>query len=225
MIVLIAQPDDVGAHGLVERWSAAETVVLRPEDLSRPGWIHRPDRPGSGRAVVDGHKVATSDIDAVLSRRACILPSDLEWLAGEDRDYSATEMTAFLVAWLSSLPCPVVNRPQPNCLCGPNWSPTRWRAAAARSGMELAPAGTGPAGYASVVGAYVIGAPDADLAVAARRLATGAGVELVSVGFTAGAAAFTNASLWPDLTDEAVVVALERLLGIAQVAGTLVAAG
>jgi hypothetical protein len=225
MIVVIAGPDDAGALRLVERWSAAEAAVLRPEDLSRPGWLHRPDRPGSGRAVVAGKKVATSEITAVLSRRACVLPGELDWLAAEDRDYAATEMTAFLVAWLSWLPCPVVNRAQPNCLCGPNWSATRWRAAAARSGMALAAPGEVAAGCATVVGAYVIGAPDVELAGQARRLATAAGVELLSIGFSPRGWSFTGASLWPDLNDEAVVEALEPIFGLAAPAEPLVAAG
>ncbi len=225
MIVVIAGPGDAGALRLVERWGAAEAAVLRPEDLSRPGWVHRPDRPGSGRAVVAGREVATTQITAVLSRRACVLPGELGWLAAEDRDYAATEMTAFLVSWLSWLPCPVLNRPQPNCLCGPNWSATRWRAAAARSGLAPAPPGEIAAGSARVVGAYVIGAPDAELAGKARRLATAAGVELLSVGFSAGNARFTGASLWPDLDDGAVVEALEPLLGLAAPVEPLVAAG
>ena len=225
MIVVIAGPDDIGAQLLVDRPAWAELAMLRPEDLSRPGWIHRPDRPASGRAVIDGRVVPTAEITAVLSRRACIASAELDWLHPEDRDYAAIEMTAFLVAWLTWLPCPVVNRPQPGCLCGPSWSATRWRAAAAMTGLAQAPSGSLPVGFVNIVGAYAIGAPSAETAARARQLATAARVELLSVGFTAGDEAFTGASLWPDLALEPVIEALEGLLGLAEPAEALVAAG
>jgi hypothetical protein len=44
----------------------------------------------------------------------------------EDRSYVAAEVNSFLIAWLSSLNCPVVNRPVGNCLAGPDWRPEQW---------------------------------------------------------------------------------------------------
>jgi hypothetical protein len=57
----------------------------------------------------------------------------LSWIAADDRSYAMAEVNAFLVAWLSSLTCPVLNRPTATSLCGPGWSQTHWRIAAARA--------------------------------------------------------------------------------------------
>jgi hypothetical protein len=51
---------------------------------------------------------------------------DLTWVNPARGDFMAAEMTAFLLAWLEALECPVIPRPSPGCLCGRNWGWPHW---------------------------------------------------------------------------------------------------
>lgn len=233
MIVVVGSCHDPVASDLVRRWAGHGAAVLGCEDLSRAGWYHRVSDPSSSQAVVAGSVVAAREIRGVLVRRPWIMEVELAHIATADREYVAAEMNAFLLAWLSSLPCPVLNRPRGTCLCGPDWRPLQWAQAAARAGLETdaahwrVPDRSKPGSRGSqkssavpievsVVGERCFGAPDERYASGAKRLAILANTALLTVRFVARTHGprFLSATAMPDLKDVEVVGAVcDYLLG------------
>ena len=223
MIAVLASGLDPEAQALVAGWSSAGAALLSAEDLGSPGWVFDPGDPSSGVAVVAGRRIPISSLRAVLTRRPAIVAEELSWIVPADRPYVAAETNAFLVAWLSAVPCRVVNRSTPTSLCGPAWNRVQWQAAAARAGMPWVecPRGeefqTKPAEETEtlvVCGECVLFARDAATEAAARSLAHAAGVTLLSVRTYKGA--ICGASVAPDLGNAAVRSALlDHLRGTA----------
>ncbi len=236
MFVVLAYGHDAGARALVQHWRAAgeRAALLTCADLSRPGWRYVAGV-ALGEAVIDGQVIATHDIRAVISRIPAVGEAELTHVHEEDRRYAAAEMQAFLVAWLMSLECPVLNRPSPSNLGGPSWSVAQWVQRARRLGIATRPVRQrivytpgGSSGaecrvnanavFVDVVGdrAFLVGgrspgAAEASLAQAAIALARDAGVELLRVYFERGseqAPVFLEAGLWIDVAAESVAEAL-----------------
>ncbi|MBO0781113.1 MAG: hypothetical protein J2P37_20025 [Ktedonobacteraceae bacterium] len=139
MLVIAAHHGDPVAQTLLERWSAHGACLLTCTDLSRPGWSYDPASPEQAIAVIDGREVVTGQITGVLNRLVRISPHEITWMRREDREYAANEMNAFLLAWLSQLSCPVLNRPRAACLAGPQWRLERWIMLATRVGISVHP--------------------------------------------------------------------------------------
>jgi hypothetical protein len=236
VIVVVAGRHDAAAKAFVERGAAAGAalLILTPSDLSRPGWRFRLDAqgtPAAATAVVGGEVVAVEAIDGVLTRLPQVSEHDLGQIVPADRAYVAAEMSAFLLAWLSALPCPVLNRPTPPCLAGPCWAPERWVQLAARLGIPIRPvrrraagAGTetestneasdGPPVTVTVVGERCLGTADRRLAGTAGRLATAAGTDLLAVHFAPGGAeaCLVSADPWPDVSSPEIADAVRAYL-------------
>ncbi len=220
MLVLFASRQDSAARALAARWADHGATLLTSRDLSAAGWRHFLNAEGPATAVIGGRTVDCGEIRGVLVRWPCIYERELAQIDAEDRAYVASEMTAFLVSWLSWLPCPVLNRPTPTNLMGPSWRPEQWAHAAARAGIPVRPvrrravfppeaAASSPAGpppcAVTVIGDRWFGDVDPALAASARRLAHAAGVDLLSAHFDSPdpGARLVGADLWPDLaTDE-----------------------
>lgn len=233
MLVIFASRHDPAARALTARWSAHDATLLTSRDLSVAGWRHFLNAGGSSTAVIDGRMVACEEITGVLVRWPCVYERELSTIVPDDRAYVASEMTAFLISWLTRLPCPVLNRPTPTSLLGPNWRPEEWVHAAARAGIPVRPirrrvalsarpepstpaSPSGPPPCAvTVVGDRWIGPVDPTLAAQARRLADVAGVDLLTAHFDAPdpGALLIGVDLWPDLsTDEAADAVLAYFL-------------
>ena len=235
MLVILAYAHDAGARALVERWRAdgEDAALLTCADLSRPGWRHGGGM--TGQAVIDGQLIATRDIRAVVTRIPAVGEAELMHLHDDDRRYAAAEMQAFLLAWLMSLECPVLNRPMPSNLGGPFWSTAEWVRRARRLGLAARPvrqrlvyvSGVSRlpdrridpnAIYVDVVGerAFLTGGrtprgDEASLARAAVALARDAGAELLRVYFECRpdqAPVFLEAGLWIDIAADGVAAAL-----------------
>jgi len=230
MLVVVASSWDEAARTLVKRWEPHGAGLLTVNDLSRAGWAHYLEDPDRSRAVIGGRVVATGDISGVLTRLPAVTDQELSAIVAEDRAYAATEMTAFLMYWLSTLECPVLNQPSASCLCGPSWRPEQWTLAASRLGLPVAPRRrhTPPFGQGisaamdeplfsfpdthtgvvqmTVIGDRCIGAGDEELARQARLLATAPGVDLLAVVFSGPEAGsqFVDAHLWVDVSHDAV---------------------
>ncbi|HEX8474579.1 MAG TPA: hypothetical protein VF666_11140 [Pyrinomonadaceae bacterium] len=234
MILVLAHHYDHPAKEFVERLRPHDARLLTCRDLSTAGWRYYPGRPYDTRAVVGGQVVPIEKIDGILTRLPSVSESDLPHIVAADRSYVAAEMTAFLTAWLSEAPFPVVNRPSPTCLMGCNWRPEQWTHAAARLGLrtrekrhivarqkkatedvtkaapqETPEIPTTPT-TVTVVGDRCIGDVDAELAAQAVCLARSASVELLSVQFDGASAdaAFVGAYLGAELSQAAVADAL-----------------
>lgn len=220
MRLVLAGRHDAAARALVARWGADRAALAGPADLSRPGWRHHAGEPGQATAAVGGRTVPATELEAVVVRLGAVAADELDDVRPEDRDYAAQEMTAFLLAWLDGLRCPVLNRPTPGCLNGPAWRPEQWALAAAGAGLPLArpplPARPVPRDGAvvTVVGDRCVGDAHPVTAGRVRRLAAAARVALLEVRLDGGGpdAAFLGAHAWPDLADPAVAGALDAHL-------------
>jgi hypothetical protein len=245
MFVVLAYTHDAGARTFIQRWRAhgEEAALLTCADLSLPGWRHLAGAP-AGHAVIDGQVIATREIRAVITRIPAIDAAELAHVHDEDRSYAAAEMQAFLLAWLTSLECPVLNRPTPSNLGGPSWSAAQWVGRARRLGLAAQPvrqrAVYTPGAASSAVCRVdansifvdVVGdrafladgrapsASEASLAEAAIALAREADVELLRAYFEGGSQqppVFIEAGLWIDISAESIADALiDRCRGFAR---------
>jgi hypothetical protein len=100
--------------------------MLTPRDLSSPGWRFSIAEACQGTWTCQGESRPNSAITAVLTRLVQVNPNDLTWVNPARGAFMAAEITAFLLAWLETLECPVIPRPSPGCLCGRNWGWPHW---------------------------------------------------------------------------------------------------
>jgi hypothetical protein len=251
MLIILAGEQDEVARDLARRWSSFDAHLVTPKDLSQAGWIHRPGfrtaEPGNARigpapeerlddrisaeshdqdvAVVGGRAVSAGRIDGVLTRLPCVYEWELAHIVPGDRAYVSAEMSAFLLSWLSELDCPILNRPKPTCLSGPDWRQEQWIQLAARLGIPLDPvrryAKLGEETSAeprpetlqivTVVGQRSFNALNERQALHAQRLAAAAGVGLLAVHFTTcknGSSSFQSVNLWPDISSSEIADAI-----------------
>jgi hypothetical protein len=227
MLVVAANQMDEDAVSIAGRWQSFDAVLLTAADLSASGWRYCFPHSGRPRAIIAGRQLAIGEIVGVLTRMPCIYEQELGHIVPGDRSYVAAEMTAFLLAWLSSLACPVLNRPTPDCLAGPNWRGEQWVRLAAGLGIPVRPLRRIASRRSDeltgvsiceviVVGNQCFGDVAPQLCSHARRLAGAAGAELLAIQFTGpeSGSQFVNAHLWPNLASPEVADAvLGRLLG------------
>ena len=212
MLIILAKQEDQSAKWLAGRWRKHDAVVVSPPDLSQSGWAHYVGSPHCSRLRIRALDLKEEDLCGVLVRIASVEPEDLQHIAEPDRPYVAAEMTAFLLAWLSGLPCPVLNRPTSQCLGGPAYRREQWVHFAGRLGIPRAPVRrdtrlitTNLEDHSGceliVVGNTCLGDADWTLMASARRLADNAGADLLSVEFTGPTAdsEFVTATPWPNL--------------------------
>ena len=237
MLVVLAHTYDQEAQQLVSRWSTNGAGLLTCSDLSISGWRHYSDAPAKSMAVVSGNVVPVAEITGVVTLLPCVFEQELMNIVPSDRAYVAAEMTAFLLSWLSSLRCPVMNRPTPTCLSGTYWQQDRWISAAAGLGIPIHPvrrraALTDVTGIAqqselrsvavTVVGEQCFGEADETLASWTRQLAELAGVTMLTVHFSGPerGAYFMRADLRPDLAttgvEEAILTHLEAQVSLSE---------
>ena len=137
MLIVLASRFDADAASLVRRWHSQGARLLTCEDLSRCGWTWEPDAPSRGTLVREGKRVSLVAVRGVVSLLSGVEASELPHIVPEEREYVASEMTAFLLAWLSSLSCHVINRPTPLCLTGPRLHREQWLQHASRVGLRI----------------------------------------------------------------------------------------
>jgi hypothetical protein len=240
MILVLANSRDLQARRLVEAWRAHDARLLALADLSRTGWRHYLGEVGPETAVASGEVIPAASINGVITRIPWVTPEDLLHVVDGDRHYVAAEISAFLIAWLTQLTCPVINRAATNSLMGAPHAAEGWAAIAARAGLRLPwtrrmfpappePAWPPEAVTVSILGDRCFGNVDPALADQACRLAAAANVELLAVTFSHAAAdaAFLGAHLWPDVSLPELAAALlarfvpaaARSAGIAAEAG------
>lgn len=217
MLVVVASQHDAEAAALVQRWRARGLAagLLTARDLSTRGWCHHVGEPGPEWAVIDGRRTPSADIRGVLTRLPTIRDDELGHLDAGDRAYAAAEMTALLLSWLTGLACPVLNRPTPSSLMGPNLPRERWRVLAAQARLALAPPGAPARAAVTVIGERWLGPVDPALGERAVAVAARAGVALATVWFDGvdPSAGFTGAELFTTLDDDDIAAALHRHLG------------
>lgn len=231
VVLVVASAHDTVASAFVRRYARQGVRLLQPRDLSTPGWRYELGaRAGPSRVAVAGRQCSDEHLAGVITRLASVTPSDLPHIDPGDRAYVAVEMTAFLVAWLERLSCPVLNRPTPVCLAGEWYSPQTWVHRAHRLGIPVANrewsavrglrakvadplvAGGGSTTSVTVVASKAIGRAAACVMQYARTLVRAAELDLATVSFSSpdNDARFLDLSLWTDLADPTIAAAVMR---------------
>ena len=141
MLLVLCGLDDDGALGFGRRAAASgvDCRIVTTEELSYlTRFSHRLGRAGVDTTVelADGTVLDAGALSGVLNRM--LDPPVLAWQLADpaERDYAAMELHAVMLSWLHSLPCPVRNRPDPDCLAGPVRHPLVAAAAAHRAGLR-----------------------------------------------------------------------------------------
>lgn len=217
MIVVVASDKDEAARSLVARWEAYDAHLITPAGLSVAGWRCYSHPLNHSTCVLGGRVVDTREISGVLTRLACVTEYDLSHIQRPDRAYVAAEMTAFLLWWLASLNCPVINRVTPTGLAGPRWRAEQWAHCAAGLGIPVRPvlrtANRSASSSArepalagirvTVVGNRCLGSEDGSIASRALRLAGAAGADLIEVEFSGPPESFfLGANPFPDVSSD-----------------------
>lgn len=203
-------------RGAVERFTAGELALAEfgehRIDGSRTTLRFRVE----GRPAVDG-----AAVDGVLNRLCAVPHGHWRRASDEDRAYVQQEMAAFTLSWLHALPCPVINRPSPQGLCGRWRQESEWVVLARRAGLPVGPyrlASTDDLDAtrgerrlvrpgmdlrtAVVIGSRTVGAMPEALVPGCLRLAGLAETDLIGIDFAVdagGAWTFAGAHPMPDL--------------------------
>jgi hypothetical protein len=216
LIILVASCLDPDARALAARWGPDRVALLTCADLSIPGWRHYFAAAGTSVAVIGGQEIALGEIAGVVTCLPGVSELELLHIVPADRAYVAAEMSAFLLSWLSTLDCPVVNRPSSTCLSGPYWRPEQWAYLASQVGLRVQPVHRRvafseactpavPEGItATIIGEHGHGQVHSTVMTGARRLARAANVETLTVRVTGSGpdATFLGAEPWPDLASQ-----------------------
>jgi hypothetical protein len=100
-------------------------------------WEHRLENGGiyTSMTLPDGLPIYSGNVRGVLNRFSTVPGSSLMLIHPSDRYYIASELQAFFLSWLTSLPAPVVNRPTPLGLAGQIRHASEWVLLATKSGL------------------------------------------------------------------------------------------
>ncbi len=129
---------------------------------------HRLGRAGVHSSIELGDGTVLSDLTLTGVLNRLVEPPAAAWehAAVGERAYAMAELHAFALSWLTSLPCPVRNRPDPSYLAGPAPHPLLALAAARSVGLRTVPirldTSTAGAGYDGTASA-IRRTPEADL--------------------------------------------------------------
>ena len=141
--LVLACPADDLAVAVAARWrhrQGDEALRIVPLDalLFAPRWEHRvgPERASTDLVLHDGTDLGAFAPAIVLNRLAGWSSTFAARWKDADRAYAQSEIFALLLSWLASLPCPVINRPAPPSLVGPNPSMLEWAAHARAAGLQ-----------------------------------------------------------------------------------------
>lgn len=176
--------------------------------------------------------IGSGRIGGVLTRLPYVSEHDLPQIVSTDRAYVAAEMNGFLLAWLTALPCPVLNLPTPGCLSGCSWHHKQWVHSASQLGIPVekiqqrigvprrdrltkrTSVSARSEVTVTLVGSECFGAVSPVQIRQSRALAELAGVDLLAVRFAGPDpdSDFVSASLWPDIADQGIAGAVLRYL-------------
>jgi hypothetical protein len=109
--------------------------LLTPADLLSKGWRTQVGAVDDWSIVAEGRQFPAAGVSGVITLLPHVFEQELFDIEVSDRKYVAAEATAFALFFLSKIPCPVVNRPTPDCLTGPNWRPEQWASACFKAGI------------------------------------------------------------------------------------------
>jgi hypothetical protein len=156
MHVILCHPDDAAAlwlHGALVALGLPTVELVAVEQLVYARRIvHRIDGAGD-RSVIDlfdGRRL-DSTIEGLVNRIRFLPQQHLTRVAASDQSYAVDELRGWLLAWLDSLPCPVINQPRPQSLGGLWHHPATVAHLAAVSGLPCGDGSEDPEASRSAV--------------------------------------------------------------------------
>ncbi len=128
MILIVAEPGDLAAHWLraqLRRRLAHPVEVVTPARLVyAPSILQRlTSRQSDADFRLSRDKtLRMSAVQGVINRIRTVPTAHLSAAEAAERDYAASELHAFLLGWLASFDCAMLNAPAPESLWGPSHS-------------------------------------------------------------------------------------------------------
>ena len=128
-------------------WSRLRSRGLAPLEILSADQLalsdfqeHRVDGPRTTLRfrTEDGLQVDGRRLSGVLNRLYSVPVGHWRQASEADRSYVQQEMFAFFLSWLHALPCPVINRPTPQGLCGQWRQESEWAWLARQAGLPVA---------------------------------------------------------------------------------------
>lgn len=143
MICLLGEPEDgelLYVAAALKRRDVDHALVYVEELMLGCSLTYRIDRNGTTSCLRfrDG-RVWNAKTPTLVLNRLMTLPPLGGMSSPTDVNYVSEEWRAALVAWLRTLPCPVLNPPRAASLAGPALSMPAWRSIAAAHGLECRP--------------------------------------------------------------------------------------
>jgi hypothetical protein len=188
MIVVLGSRHDPVAGSLVDEWSDA--CMCSAKDLTTEGWRWSPTGAMDPVWVVDGSLVADRDVDGVFLCRRAFYAEEFPTTNTDDRAYLAAESHAFMADVLASTSATVAQPVGDGTFGDELLRPDRWIAAAASTGLAVAPIRLGSRVEAydasslrsvEVVGDVVLGDVSEEATALLIDLASGLGVGWLTV--------------------------------------------
>jgi len=166
MLLVMCGLDDASAQWFACRAvrSGVDCRILTTETLSYARRIsHRlvGGEVRTGVLLADGTSLVDGEISGVLNRTLQAPAAAWQLAAPAERDYATMELHACTLSWLHALPCPVRNRPEPDCLAGPLRHPLVTVAAAHAAGLPCPEVRFDTAGPLSPADALLLAAAQA----------------------------------------------------------------
>jgi hypothetical protein len=213
VILVLVAADGAAAPSAADLFPLEAEVVALEELAAEPSTLFDPDF-GRSELTAAGRRVPVSALRGVINLVPAVLPVLLTFYDEEEREYQAGELHAWLTFFLSSLACPVVNRPTAVSLTGPALSALSWLRLARAAGVATAHVALDsrnvgrslrrpvPDGDDVVcVGGRAVSATGSHAEDAAERLARAVGVEYLRAWFD-GDGRLIGATSVPDLRPE-----------------------
>jgi hypothetical protein len=168
--------------------------------------------------------VPAASVLGIVNLLPYIFEQELFDIEPADRRYVAAESTAFLLFLLTRMPCRVVNRPTAECLNGPCWRPEQWSKACSSVGIRTKTVHRNSTSSAMVhsesavlrsvtfLGGKFLGKSSSLQQGAIHQLARLANVSFLKINYIVedGWQVFHSVEVTPDLSDEAVRIALHE---------------
>jgi hypothetical protein len=137
ILVLSSIIDEAAAAFARELASDATASLITCTDLACAALnLHHPTFDAS-TITVTGETISVGRLAGVVNLLPVVLPDELIFYDEAEREYQAAEIHALLTFFLSSLPCPVINRATATSLTGPFHNPLGWRQLARSLGIAV----------------------------------------------------------------------------------------
>ena len=145
MKLILCSEDDATAawvYTTLRSLGCSDLELVTSRDLAcATQWSHRITSDGCTVEIhlQDERRIDLASVDGVINRLSWPSRALIGRATCEDQDYAWTEMFAFYLSWLHTLPGKVFNRATPQGLCGSWRSTAQWMVLAGQAGFHVEP--------------------------------------------------------------------------------------